>query len=145
MSFTAGSNETFVSFAEKDYTMSILTGDGTGSQGDIVSVSGKTSGTGTATVTVTDNTILGSGAKVKFIGTILKTSVASKVKTTQLCKQLKVATGANDAFGTRPTDEQISLGRADAFKLVGVFDSEDTSSDATTPEINTRNNHWNIY
>ena len=136
VSFTAGSNETFVAFAEKDYTMSILTaGDGTGSQGDIVSVSGKTSGTGTATVTVTDNTILGSGAKVKFIGTILKTSVPSKVKTTQLCKQLKVATGDNDAFGTRPTDEQISLGRADAFKLVGVFDSEDTSSDATAPEL----------
>ena len=42
VSFTAGSNETFVSFAEKDYTMSILTVDGTGSQGDIVSVSGKT-------------------------------------------------------------------------------------------------------
>ena len=136
VSFSAGSNETFVAFAEKDYTMSILTaGDGTGAQGDIVSVSGKTSGTGTATLTVTDNTILGAGAKVKFIATILKTSVASKVKTTQLCKQLKVATGATDAFGTRPTDDQISLGRADAFKLVGVFDSEDTSSDATAPEI----------
>ena len=136
VSFTAGSNETFVGFAEKDYTMSILTaGDGTGSQGDIVSVSGKTSGTGTATLTVTDNSILGSGAKVKFIGTILKTSVASKVKTTQLCKQLKVDVGATHAFGTRPTDEQISLGRADAFKVVGVFDSEDTSSDATTPEL----------
>ena len=88
VSFTAGSNETIVSFAEKDYTMSILTaGDGTGSQGDIVSVSGKTAGTGTATLTVTDNTLLGAGAKVKFIGTILKTSVASKIKTTQLSKQ----------------------------------------------------------
>ena len=50
----------------------LTAGDGTGSQGDIVSVSGKISGTGSATVTVTDNTILGSGAKVKFIGTILK-------------------------------------------------------------------------
>ena len=136
VSFTAGSNETFVGFVEKDYTMSILTaGDGTGGQGDIVSVSGKTSGTGSATLTVTDNTILGAGAKVKFIGTILKTSVASKIKTTQLCKQLKVTIGATDAFGTRPTDVQISLGRADAFKLVGVFDSEDTSTDATTPEL----------
>ena len=37
VSFTAGSNETFVAFAEKDYTMSVLTaGDGTASQGDIV-------------------------------------------------------------------------------------------------------------
>ena len=136
VSFTAGSNETFLAFAEKDYTMSVLTaGSGSASQGDIISVSGNIAGTGTATVTVTDNTNLGNGAKVKFIATILKTSVSSKVKTTQLCKQLKVATGATDAFGTRPTDEQISLGRADAFKLVGVFDSEDTSSDATTPEI----------
>ena len=136
VSFTAGSNETFVSFAEKDYIMSVLAnGDGTAVQGDIIPISGKITGTGTTTVTVTDNTLLGNGAKVKFIGTILKTSVASKVKTTQLCKQLKVATGANDAFGTRPTDEQISLGRADAFKLVGVFDSEDTSSDATAPEL----------
>ena len=40
---------------------------------------------------------------------------------------------------------QISLGRADAFKLVGVFDSEDTSSDATAPEITSWNNHRNIY
>ena len=136
VSFSAGSNETFVAFAEKDYTMSVLTaGGGTASQGDIISVSGNITGTGGATVTVTDNTLLGNGAKVKFIATILKTSVASKVKTTQLCKQLKVATGATDAFGTRPTDDSISLGRADAFKLVGVFDSEDTSSDATAPEI----------
>mgnify|MGYP001423054986 CR=1 FL=1 len=39
VSFTAGSNETFVSFAEKDYTMSILTaGDGTGVAGDLVEI-----------------------------------------------------------------------------------------------------------
>jgi len=136
VSFSAGTNETFASFTSPDYALSILTaGGGTGSQGDLVSISGKITGTGTSTVTITDNTILGNAAKVKFIGTILKTSVASKVKTTQLCKQLKVATGATDAFGTRPTDEQISLGRADAFKLVGVFDSEDTSSDASAPEL----------
>ena len=39
MSFSAGSNETFVSHAEKDYTLSILTaGGGTGVQGQLVSI-----------------------------------------------------------------------------------------------------------
>ena len=50
VSFTAGSNETFLAFAEKDYTMSVLTaGSGSASQGDIISVSGNIAGTGTAT------------------------------------------------------------------------------------------------
>ena len=70
VSFTpVESNETFVSFAEKRLYNVYLTRlvMELCVQGDIVSVSGKTSGTGTATVTVTDNTILGGGAKVKFI------------------------------------------------------------------------------
>ena len=137
VSFSAGSNETFLSFSEKDYTMSILTaGDGTGAQGDIVSVSGKTSGTAGGTLTVTDATILGNGAKVKLTATILKTSVTQKTKTTKLMKQLKVLhTDDDGAFGTRSTDRTISLGRADVFNLVGVFDSENTSTDAVAPTL----------
>ena len=136
VSFSAGSNETFVAFAEKDYTMSILTaGSGTGAQGDIVSISGKTSGTGSAALTITDNTILGNAAKVKLSATILKTSVTHKTKTTNLMKQLKVTDAATHAFGTRPTDRTISLGRADVFNLVAVFDSESTSTDASAPEL----------
>ena len=137
VAFTAGSNETFAAHAEKDYTMTILTAGsgGSGGQGDIVSISDTMAGNGTATLTITDNTKLANGAKVKLIATLLKTSVSSKVKTTNLVKQLKVATGATDAFGTRPTDKTISLGRTDVFKLVGVFDSESTSSDATAPEL----------
>ena len=67
VSFSAGSNETFLAFAEKDYTLSILAaGDGTGVQGDIVSISGKVAGTGSGTLTITDATILGNAAKVKI-------------------------------------------------------------------------------
>ena len=136
VSFNASTNETFVSFAERDFTMSILTaGGGTGVQGDIVTVSGKTSGTGTGTLTITDNTILGSSAKVKLTATILKTSVSHKTKTTNLMKQVKVTTGASDAYGTRPTDRTISLGRADVFNLAAVYDSEDVSSDASAPTL----------
>jgi len=137
VSFSAGSNETFLAFAEKDYTMSILTaGGGTGVQGDIVSVSGKTSGTGGGTLTITDNTILGNAAKVKLTATILKTSVNQKTKTTKLMKQLKVLhTDDDGAFGIRSTDKTISLGRADVFNVVGVFDSENTSADAVAPTL----------
>jgi len=136
VSFSAGSNETFLSHAEKDYTMSILTaGGGTGVQGQLVSIADTMSGAGGTTLTITDGTILGSAAKVKVTATILKTSVVSKIKTTKLMKQLKVSTGTSDAYGTRPDDADISLGRADVFNLVGVFDSQDTDEDAVAPTL----------
>ena len=81
VTFTAGSNETFNAFADADYTLSILTGGGgTGVQGDIVDLDGKLSGTGTASLTVTDNSILGNAGKVKLTATILRTLFNQKQK-----------------------------------------------------------------
>jgi len=138
VSFSAGANETFVSHAEKDYTVSVLTaGGGSASQGDLISIASTISGAGTAVLTITDNTLLGNAAKVKVFATILKTNVNQKIKTTQLMKQVKVTSGTSDAFGTRPTDATISLGRADSFRLVAVFDSENTSADAAAPTLTT--------
>ena len=140
VTFNAGTNETFLSHSEVDYTLSILTaGGGTGKQGDLVSISGKISGSGTSTLTITDATILGSAAKIKLTATILKTSVQSKTKTTNLMKQLKVTSGTTDAYGTRPKDEIISLGRGDVFNVVAVFDSEEASTDALAPEFTLTN------
>ena len=140
VTFTTGSNETFLSHSEADYTLSILTiGDGTGAQGDLVSISGKISGAGTISLTVTDATILGNAAKVKLVATILKTSVVQKNKTTKLMKQLKVTSGTTDAYGTRPSDTTISFGRPDVFNLVAVFDSEEASTDAIAPELTLTN------
>ena len=136
VAFNAGSNETFVALADKDYLITILTaGDGSGVIGQPVSIVDTASGAGTVTLTITDNTILGDSAKVRLTATILKTSVTQKSKTTRLMKQLKVSTGATDAYGTRPDDRDISLGRSDAFELVGVFDSGDTSVDAVAPTL----------
>ena len=140
VTFQAGTNETFASHAEKDYTLSILTaGGGTGAQGDVVTLDGKLSGTGSTSLTVTDNTILGSSAKIKLTATLLKTSVIQKSKTTNLMKQVKVISGTTDAFGTRPTDTTISLGRADVFNVVAIFDSEEASTDAIAPEMTLTN------
>ena len=136
VSFNASSNETFVTLAEADYVMTILTaGGGSGVVGQPVSIVSTASGAGTVTLTITDSTILGSSAKVKLTATILKTSVDQKNKTTKLSKQVKVNTGATDAYGTRPTDRDISLGRADAFHLSAVYDSQDTSTDAVAPTL----------
>ena len=135
VSFSAGTNEVFASHTEGDYVMSILVaGDGTGAQGDLVPISGKITGTGSATITITDDTILGENAKVKVVTTIVKSNVSAAIKTTNLCKRLKVAADT-DAFGTKPTDSIISLGRADAYQLLAVYDSESTSSDATSPSM----------
>ena len=140
VTFTAGTNETFVSYAEKDYTLSILTaGAGSGVQGQLVTVDSKTAGTGTASLIVTDSVILGNAAKVKLTATLLKTSVIQKSKTVNLMKQVKVVAGATHAFGSRPKDKIISLGRADAFKLVAVFDSEDASTDAVIDQMTLTN------
>ena len=136
VSFTAGANETFLGFTEADYTLTVLTaGSGSASQGDVVSASGKISGTATATITITDNTNFGNAAKVKLTATVLKTNITQRLKTTNLSKQVKVAGATTGAFGTRPTDKVISLGRADAFRVGAVFDSESTSSDATAPTL----------
>jgi len=137
VSFTAGTNETFNGFSEADYTLSVLDiGSGaTHATGDIVSIDGNITGTGTGTITITDSDF--NASKVKLLATTTKTSVTQKNKTVQLMKQVKVTPGTTDAYGTRPTDRDISLGRADAFKLVAVFDSEDTSTDAVAPELTT--------
>ena len=138
VSFTARSNETFNSFSSSDYLMSVLAaGDGTAGQGDIILLTDdKVTGEGTGSITVTDDTLLGEGAKVKFIATITRTSINIKTKTTILSKQLKVlAADADGAYGARATDRDISLGRADVYNIQAIFDSRDTSTDAAAPEL----------
>ena len=137
VTFTTTGSETFVAHSEKDYVMSILTaGDGTGVAGQLVSTANFTRGgtpTGTQ-ITITDNTILGDSAIVKVIATILKTNVTPKTKTTVLMKQVAVRNTYKN-YGAQTSDKEISLGRADAFKLAAVYDSQDTSTDAVAPTM----------
>ena len=139
VSFSAtGSNETFVGFTNTDYVLSVLTaGGGSAIAGDTILLnSTKVTGTSTPSLTITDNTLLGSSAKVKLIATVLKTGVVSKTKTTNLCKQLKVlAADADGAYGIRATDRDISFGRTDVYKVIAVYDSESTSANATVPSM----------
>ena len=137
VTISAGTNEVFNSHSEVDYMITILSSGtgGTGQQGDVVSAATGFSGGGSSTVTITNNVIFGNGAKLKITATLLKTSAVAKTKSAKLMKQMKVVSGTTDAYGTRPGDKTISLGRADAFKLVAVLDSEATGTDATTPVL----------
>lgn len=136
VTLSAGANEVFLSHSETDYTISVLTaGTGTTKAGDIVSASTGFSGGGTGTLTITNLTEFGTGAKLKIMTTISKTSVVEKTKTTKLMKQVKVVPGATAAYGTRPTDRTISLGHADVFRLMAVFESAASDTDAVAPTI----------
>ena len=115
ITISAGTSETFVSHAEADYMVTILTAGsgGSGQQGDVVSASTGFSGGGTSTVTITNNAVFGNGAKVKLMATLLKTSATAKTKAVKLMKQLKVVPGATDAYGTRATAPSLTVGTID--------------------------------
>ena len=140
VTISAGANETFLTHSEADFTISVLSsGTGSARQGDIVSASTGFSGGGTGTLTITNAAVFGTGAKLKIMTSLIKTSVVQKTKVTKLMKQCKVVPGSTDPFGTRPTDSIISLGRADVFRLMGVFESAADDTDAVAPTVSISN------
>ena len=128
---TAGTNEVFAAFTENDYSVSIMTtGSGaTGAVGDLISLS--TSGDFTLGGSPTGKTLaidLGSGYnghKIKVIATINASVVGAKTKTA-------ATTGTTITIDTEAlaTDDYISLGKADVFKLNSVFMAADFSTAA---------------
>jgi hypothetical protein len=137
ITISGGTNEVFASHSNVDYIISILQqgAGGLGQAGDIVSAGTGFSGAGTSTLTIANNDVFGNGAKLKIIATLFKSSASPKTKTAKLMKQLKVAGAETAAYGTRPKDLTISLGRADCFKLVAVLDSESETTDAVAPTM----------
>ena len=146
IALSAGTNETFNSVSNTDYIITIIddgSAGGTGRNGDIVDASAITSsGVGTGTLTFTSSTVFGTGGdyKVKIIATLTKTSAAAKIKSAEKCFLVSVdndgvAGGAQ--FGSSAHHKDISLGHADAFRLRGVFESADSSTNAKLPQFTT--------
>ena len=131
---TAGTNEVFSAFTENDYTVSIMTtGSGsTGAAGDIISLS--TANDFTLGGSPTGKTLaiaLGSGYnghKIKVIATISSSVVGAKTKTAKTNQTKTVDTEA------LATDDFISIGKADVFKLNSVYMSSSFSSAADTDD-----------
>ena len=136
---TAGTNEVFSAFTENDYTVSIMTtGSGaTGAAGDIISLS--TSGDFSLGGSPTGKTLaiaLGSGYnghKIKVIATISSSVVGAKTKTAKTNQTKTVDTEA------LATDDFISIGKADVFKLNSVYMSSSFSSAADTDDTEVTN------
>jgi len=131
---TAGTNEVFSAFTENDYTVSIMTtgSGGTGAAGDIISLS--TANDFTLGGSPTGKTLaiaLGSGYnghKIKVIATISSSVVGAKTKTAKTNQTKTVDTEA------LATDDFISIGKADVFKLNSVYMSSNFSTAADTDD-----------
>lgn len=144
ISFTLGSNEVFNSLVASDYSLSILTagtgaGAGTGIAGDIVDISSGISGTGTATITITDGPVLGTtgATTVKLTTTITRQVGTHKSKTSQKStkKIITAVSSSNSIYGERISDIDISLGVADVYAVRGIYLSKDVSTVPTTPTL----------
>ena len=147
INLTTVANESFASNSNTDYIVTILTagnvisGSVTAAAGDTINLSSTTttgfSGEGTNSVTITNPTVLGNGAKVKVTATITRTLAVEKTKTNQPCHTVLVEADASsgEEYGTCSQHKEISLGIADAYKLYAVLDSEDASTNPVLPQF----------
>ena len=109
--------------------------------GDVINLSSTTTtsfaGTGTNSLTITNELVLGNGAKVKVLATITRTVSVEKTKTKQPCTLTLVDadSSAGAEYGTSSQHKDISLGRADHYKLYAVLDSEDASANPVLPQV----------
>ena len=144
LSFSAGTNETFNAVSNTDYVLTVLTA-GTGGSASVgekidlengdINVTG--AGTGTLQVEDATDTPFGSGATVRLIATITRTTVNEKSKTRARMNQVLVdndGIGGGAEYGTSAHHKDISLGVADVHKLWAIYDSEDSSTDPTLPQ-----------
>ena len=149
INLTAGSNETFSAKSNTDCVISIITAgsaiggsSNTAAAGDIVNLDASTTPAQTYvvnanTLTITNPEILGNGAKVKVVATLTRTVASEKTKTNNSGHLVLVDAdaGAGAEYGTASTHKEISLGRADVYKLFAVFDSESASANPTLPQF----------
>ena len=133
---------TFNAESNTDYQITVLSpGTGTAVAGDIINVSSgnlSITGDGTDTLTVTSPAIFGDAAQLKITATVRLGSASAKSKGNNKAQLLKVENKKNDGgverpWGTSAHHESISLGVADAYEVLAVYDSLDTATDAATP------------
>ena len=140
LTFNAGSGETFVAHAEKDYTLQIdALGSGSSgiAQGDIVSAgTGFVLSNSNQTLTITNST-LGTSTAVKFIGTLETTAATHKTKTRQKMTMVTVTNNAasSGVYGHRVEDLEVSLGVADGYRAWAIYESAAIGTTPVTPTM----------
>jgi hypothetical protein len=140
LTINAGTNETFLPFADKDYTLSImLLGTSTTdiAQGDIVSAdSGFTRTASNKTLTMT-NTDWGTNTKIKVSVTLQLSDVneAAKTVTKMETKVISENDASSSVYGLRVGDRQLSLGIADGYRCWSVFESDNIANAPVIPSL----------
>ena len=149
INLTAGSNETFSAKSNTDCVVTVITAgsaiggsSNTAAAGDVINLDASTTpaqsyAVSGNTLTITNPEILGNGAKVKVIATLTRTISSEKTKTNQPCNLVLVDADASAGaeYGTASQHKEISLGRADFYKLYAVLDSEDVSANPVLPQF----------
>ena len=136
---TAGTNETFASLLENDFSVSIMsTGAGSsGGVGDVLSLSGNNhegdpiftlSGSPSGKTLLIDMGANFQGHKVKILATINRSVAGSKTKTLNTASTIQKTNQAEIESGT------IGLGKADVIKINSIFMAADFTTDATTSD-----------
>ena len=142
ISLTANNNETFAAESNTDYIVEIITAGsgGSGAAGDILNVTATSTTTFDPTgnaLTITNNTVLGNGAKVKVLTTLTRTVAGEKIKTKKPTHLTLVDADSTSGaeYGTASQHKEISIGHADAYRLHAVLDSEDASTNPVLPQF----------
>ena len=137
ISITTGTNETFASLNNDDFSVTIMsTGSGgTGAVGDVLNLSGNNhegdaifalSGSPTGRTLTLDFGANFNGHKVKILSTVTRSVAPSKSKTLNEDETLAVSTQATIESGV------VGLGKADIKVLNKVYMAPDFSTTATT-------------
>ena len=137
VTITAGTNETFTSLLEKDFSVSIMTtgAGGSGAVGDVLSLTGNNhegdpifvlGGSPTGKTLTLDFGANYAGHKVKVLATINRSVAGSKTKTLNEDETVAISDQSTIESGT------IGLGKADVYVLNKVYMSPDFSTAATT-------------
>jgi hypothetical protein len=140
---TAGTNETFSSLAEKDFVVSIMSGAGSGTTGDVLSLTGNNhqgnpiftlGGSPTGKTLTLDFGSNYSSSKIKILATVARSVAGSKTKTLNAASTVAISSQTTIESGL------IGLGKADVYQINSVYMSPDFSTPATTShtDITTR-------
>jgi len=136
---SAGTNETFASLAEGDFTVSIKTinSASSGANGDILSLSGNNgdgnpiftlSGSPTGKTLDLDFGTAYADAELKIIATVNRSVAGSKTKTLNAGSTLAVSTQSTIESGV------VGLAKADVYKINNVYMAADFSTVATSSD-----------
>ena len=122
-----------------DFVLSVQSaGSGSAVIGDVINLNSSTMTVqnNSTSLVLTDATLLGSTATVHLIATITKSNINEKTKTSNKCYMVLVENsgeGQNAKYGTSAHHKDISLGKADVYRLRAIFESDSSSTNPVPP------------